>query len=167
MCVLRRSIEAFAATTHDIEARRKQGGTTRNPPKVGHVGIRCVHCKHLPLKRRVKAAEAYPSSIKNMHQCVRNFQRNHWPGCTFVPSDVRVSFNSVKSKHTQSKSKASEYWQESCADLGMVDLPDGRGIVFMDGLRLLRLRLRLRLRLIRLRLLEMEMEMEMEMEIRP
>ena len=46
---------------------------------------------------------------------------------------MREAFDSVKSKHTQSKSKASEYWAESCVDLGMVDLPDGRGIVFSDG----------------------------------
>ena len=38
LCLLRQSIEAFAATPHDIEARRKQGGTTRNPPKAGYVG---------------------------------------------------------------------------------------------------------------------------------
>jgi len=74
LCVLRNSIEAFAANAEDIEARRRQGGTTRNPPQVGYVGIRCVHCKHLPLKKRVKAAEAYPSSVswvQGRNMCIK------------------------------------------------------------------------------------------------
>ena len=58
--------EAFAATAGDVEARRRQGGATRNPLKVGYVGLRCVHCNHLPLRQRVKAAEAYPSSVSDV-----------------------------------------------------------------------------------------------------
>ena len=62
LCILRSIIEAFAATRHDVEARRKLGGM-KHPPQVGQVAIRCVHCKHLPLRQRYKGSEAYPSSV--------------------------------------------------------------------------------------------------------
>ena len=68
-----------------------------------------------------------------MHQCVRNFQRNHFRGCQCIPADVRREFDKVQSKHTQSRAKANEYWAESCADLAMIDRTDGSGIVFLDG----------------------------------
>ena len=63
LCVLRSIIEAFAATPDDVEARRKLGGGMKHPPQVGQVAIRCVYCKHLPLRQRYKSSEAYPSSV--------------------------------------------------------------------------------------------------------
>ena len=54
----RQNIEVFEATYEDISAPspgRKQ------PIKLHQVGIRCIHCSHLPFNKRTKRAICYPS----------------------------------------------------------------------------------------------------------
>ena len=69
-CILRQQIEVFSATLEDTMAR----GARHRPP-VGAVGIRCVHCLHLPYNKRARGAVTFPSCIRLMYQGVRNFQR--------------------------------------------------------------------------------------------
>ena len=69
-CILRQQIEVFAATLEDTMER----GARHRPP-VGAVGIRCIHCLHLPYKERSRGAVTFPSCIRLMYQGVRNFQR--------------------------------------------------------------------------------------------
>ena len=69
-CILRQQIEVFSATVEDTMAR----GARHRPP-VGAVGIRCIHCLHLPHSRRARGAVTFPSCIRLMYQGVRNFQR--------------------------------------------------------------------------------------------
>lgn len=69
-CILRQQIEVFAATLEDTMER----GARHRPP-VGAVGIRCIHCLHLPYKERARGAVTFPSCIRLMYQGVRNFQR--------------------------------------------------------------------------------------------
>lgn len=56
--LVRQNIEVFEASYEDISAPspgRKQ------PIKLHQVGIRCIHCSHLPFKERTKRAICYPS----------------------------------------------------------------------------------------------------------
>ena len=69
-CILRQQIEVFSATVEDTMAR----GARHRPP-VGAVGIRCIHCLHLPHSRRARGAVTFPSCIRLLYQGVRNFQR--------------------------------------------------------------------------------------------
>ena len=69
-CILRKQIEVFSATLEDTMAR----GARHRPP-VGAVGIRCIHCLHLPHNKRERGAVTFPSCIRLMYQGVRNFQR--------------------------------------------------------------------------------------------
>jgi len=69
-CLLRRQIEVFAATYEETLDRGK-----RHRPPPGAVGIRCVHCKHVPYVERARGAVTYPSSVRLMYQAARNFQR--------------------------------------------------------------------------------------------
>ena len=128
LCILRAQIEAFAATPADLEAKKK-GGMHRQPPLVGQVGIRCIHCKQVPWKKRAKLSESFPSRIQNIHQSVRNFQRHHFDRCQSIPSDVRKKFELARDQTAaQSKMRASLYWQTNAYRMGLVDAEDGSGI---------------------------------------
>ena len=51
LCLTRSQIELFAATESDIASRRSAGGRSISRSlHIGSVGLRCIHCKHLPLR---------------------------------------------------------------------------------------------------------------------
>ena len=59
-CFIRKHIEFFEATAQDV----KRGAQGRNKPIVlGQVGLRCIHCKHVPFKQRAKASTYYPAKL--------------------------------------------------------------------------------------------------------
>ena len=70
-CLLRQQIEIFSTTIDDIVARHRR----HRPIVVGAVAIRCIHCRHIPYGQRAKGAVIFPSSVEQMYQSARNFQR--------------------------------------------------------------------------------------------
>ena len=70
MCCLRQQIQVFSATAEDVQNRQRN-----HEISAGHVGLRCVHCLHLPYKDRARGAVMYPSSVRAVYQAARNFQR--------------------------------------------------------------------------------------------
>ena len=64
-CLARHHIEIFEAHAIDVE----RGAQGRNKPIVlGQVGLRCIHCKHLPLKQRARASTYYPARLNGVYQ---------------------------------------------------------------------------------------------------
>lgn len=133
LCQLRALLEVFPAVPADIQARIRIGGS-RNPPRPGQVGIRCIYCSSLPLERRVRGSESFPSCLKNVHQSIRNFQRHHYDACRLIPPAARAVIDGLRSQGvSQSRPGSVAYWPRSCAEqLHMVDGADG-GIYFAAG----------------------------------
>lgn len=71
-CLVRRQIELFEATRHDVESSA-QG---RNRPIVlGQVGIRCIHCRMLATKRKARGATYYPAKLIGLYQVSQAISR--------------------------------------------------------------------------------------------
>ena len=121
LCLIRRHMEAFAATPHDAAERKSAGGSIV-PPQVGQIGLRCVHCKHIPLRMRTKGSVLYPKSVRAIHMAMRNFQRHHMPTCPDLPPTVRDKFNSIKNKSIQSRKDSYIYLAKCCKNQGIVEV---------------------------------------------
>jgi len=126
LCLARRQIEVFVAACDDVASRRGFGRRPRpGTLKEGQVGLRCIHCKHLPPGERTASAVFYPGSIRLVYQSVRNFQRHHFLSCPCMPDDQKQKFIATKSKYVQSKPKSRTYWAKCCVSMGMVDVKGG------------------------------------------
>ena len=117
MCYLRQQIEWFTATTADVAARGKKGGPTKVLP--GSVGMRCVHCAHLPPERQANGSSTFPRRIGLVHQAVRNWQRYHLSKCPVMPEEVRTTFQGLKK--TSKNRTAGAHWEDSCRRKGLYD----------------------------------------------
>ena len=117
MCYLRRQIEWFTATTADVAARGKKGGPTKVLP--GSVGLRCVHCAHLPPQEQSNGSSTFPRRIGLVHQAVRNWQRYHLSKCPVMPEEVRSTFRGLKK--TAKNRTVGMHWEDSCRRKGLYD----------------------------------------------
>ena len=136
ICLVRRQLEFYVATEEDEKNRRAKGGV-KKPIVPGRVGIRCIHCRHLPVKERAKNFSSFPTSIRLVNQAVRNYQRYHLPHCQAIPPEVMAEYEQCKKDSriipkgptTARKITHMEYWEECCYKRGLVDNGDN-GIKF-------------------------------------
>jgi hypothetical protein len=96
----------------------------------GKVGIRCVHCSHLPRSLRVPYSHVYPKSIRDLYRQVCTWQRIHFRKCKHIPQDVNKKY--WKLKHNDKTRGKTSYWASSARDIGLVDIQDGKkpGVCF-------------------------------------
>ena len=96
----------------------------------GRVGLRCVHCAHLPReKQKSSICEStsskasmplfYPKSLNDLYRSVCTWQRVHFRNCPHIPNEVRERYWALKEgDRTRGKTK---YWLVSAKKLGLVD----------------------------------------------
>ena len=140
LCLIRRQLEAFAATPADVAERNRRGGT-RQSISIGQVGLRCRHCKDLPPSQRARGSISYPNEIRLIYQSVRNWQRYHFKLCTVMPLDVRLEYDRVRDTSRKSRGTTGLLkWIEAAQAIGLVDWThdDGSeecGIKFAETIR--------------------------------
>ena len=97
----------------------------------GRVGLRCVHCKHLPKEEQATGAVFYPKSLKSLYRNVCTWQRVHFKDCKCVPDKDKGLYKKFKEEDkTRGRTK---YWETSAGILGLVNVVGvhGRGgIIF-------------------------------------
>ena len=118
-CLLREQIEIFPAITEDVEARRRRGGQ-KDPISVGRVGLRCIHCRHIPHAQRTRGAIMYPNKMALIYQATRNFQRYHLKTCPHIPPGVIRDLGGMKRQHAANNSD--RYWITSAEAKGLIDV---------------------------------------------
>ena len=142
---IRNQIEVFTATTTEL-AQPAPG--RKQPIQLNQVGLRCIHCRHLPNQKRVKRATCYPSSVGRVYHSVSDMKFDHFSNCTELPAEARKTFGYLKadgkrgSGHNNKDNKKSpktsrkghssstaQYYQDSASRMGMVDSPGG--IIYM------------------------------------
>jgi hypothetical protein len=144
---IRNQIEVFTATTTEL-AQPAPG--RKRPIQLNQVGLRCIHCRHLPNQKRVKRATCYPSSVGRLYHSVSDMKFDHFSNCKELPTEARETFESLKadgkrgsghdnnnkdnkkSPKTSRKghsSSTAQYYQDSASRMGMVDGPGG--VIYM------------------------------------
>jgi hypothetical protein len=134
---VRKQIEIFTATRAEM-AQPAPG--RKNPIQLHQVGLRCIHCRDLPVKDKGKRAVCYPSSVGRVYHSVSDMKFDHFGACKGIPDKVRARFNELKegSKKKPEKtatmkshgcsSSTAQYYHDSARQLGMMD---NRAGVFM------------------------------------
>jgi len=121
-CLLRKQIEVFVAD-EELAARTTRG--RKKPIHPGQVGIRCRHCRGLPLGAAQQGAMYFPSSLVSMYQTGQKMSSVHFfsnKPCTSMPKDiVREGMTASRAGVGGGKS----YWEEAGEMLGLVDTDIG------------------------------------------
>jgi hypothetical protein len=150
-CFVRRSLEFFSANEDDVSAPAP-GRKTR--VCLGQVGIRCIHCKSLPINKRKKRSVCYPPTVDGIYHAVSNMKHDHFAVCTGLSEASRKAFTDVRALCTRrtstsssstttssstnsapkqhSKHSTSLFYTQSAKDLGLVDTTSG--VRFSDGI---------------------------------
>ena len=131
-CFVRRHVEFFAANEADVSAPAP-GRKTRI--RLGQVGLRCIHCKSLPPKKRVKRAFCFPKNVSGIYHAVSNMKFDHFGKCHGLPTDERAEFSRLRescsrrgSTSTSSGGMANstaQYYHDSSLRMGLEDTADG------------------------------------------
>ena len=129
--LLRLQIEVFEATEDDSNTHTRG----RNKPVMtGQVGVRCKHCKHLPVLQRQKGSTYFPNSLVGIYQAAQNMNTVHMQCglCTEMPDEVKCQliYSMCNTKVHQSGA-GRHYWARSAKKLGLVDTEK-------DGIRFIR-----------------------------
>lgn len=134
---MRKQIEVFTATRVDIS---QPAPGRKNTIHIDQVGLRCIHCRDIPARKRVKRAVCYPTSVGRVYHSVSDMKLDHFLHCTGVPQDARNKLVELKQegkkKVTPKKSSyanpsfasTAQYYHDAAMRMGMVDTPRG---VFM------------------------------------
>ena len=127
-CFVRKNIELFVATKHDVG--QPQPGR-RTPILCGQIGLRCIHCKTLPVRQRKKRAVCYPPNISGIYHCVSNMKFDHFSVCHRMPFETKKKFDFLvsnmarRSKLGLKSGSTSQYYIASAKKRGLVDTNKG------------------------------------------
>lgn len=125
--LLRCQIEAFEANNKDASTHIRGRNT---PIQVGQVGIRCVHCAHLPANIRNIGSMYFPKSVLGLYQAGQNMNRSHMQSgeCRYMPQAIKEQFAQLvqfKQVTKLASGVGRTYWANSAIQLGLVDTDDG------------------------------------------
>ena len=88
-CFVYHHVDFFIANKEDI-ATPSPGQKTHI--LLGQVGIHCVHCPKMPLKKWVKQAYCYPQSMSGIYHAVSNMKFDHFSKCSGLLDLERTEF---------------------------------------------------------------------------
>jgi hypothetical protein len=140
-CFVRKNVEVFIANAKDVAA---PAPGRKKPIILGQVGIRCIHCKNLPPKYRVKRAICYPPTIASLYHAVSNMKFDHYGACKGLTPQERQSFSDLKAASSRKQvlgrstnenrnyaaaSLARYYQQSARSELGLYDTENGIRVV--------------------------------------
>jgi hypothetical protein len=133
--LLRHQIEVFEATEDDINV------PTRGRNKcvqVGQVGIRCRHCKNVPVFHRQRGSMYFPFSTSGIYQAAQNMSSTHLQCglCRGMPEALKQQFAELIPSRTKGSAVGQPYWTQCAREMGLVDTEDG--IRFVPNLQQLK-----------------------------
>jgi hypothetical protein len=131
--LLRYQIEVFRA--NDVDAGTHQRGRNK-PIRVGQVGFRCRHCKHLTISDRPRGSSYFPSEVKGVYQAAQNMNTTHFQHgvCTEMGEPLRYQFATLSNTKATSTGAGRAYWAQQATALGLEDNREQGGIRFWrDG----------------------------------
>jgi len=132
-CFMRKyCVEAFTAQEDDL-ATPRYGKSHGGKIVVGQVGIRCLHCKHLSVRRRPERAACFPSSLRNIYHSIETWQRRHSSVCTELPGWAKKNMIDLMQSSRSAAGGRRHYWEDAAKEIGLVDTPHGVRFVRPPG----------------------------------
>ncbi|KAI2507496.1 hypothetical protein MHU86_6988 [Fragilaria crotonensis] len=133
---VRQQIEIFAASSNEM-AQPAPG--RKIAIRLNQVGLRCIHCKDLPPKDRVKRATCYPSCVGRVYHSVSDMKFDHFPNCKGLSAQLKAKFDALRAEGKRggerrstsgSSSSTAQYYHDSARRMGLEDRSGG---IFMSG----------------------------------
>merc|ERR1711865_585377 len=125
--LLRYQIEVFQAGEEEISTHTRG----RNKPvKGGQIGIRCRHCKVLPVTHRKRGSVYYPRAVEGFYQAAQNMNSTHLQTgeCPMMGEALKEEFATLIATRGISTGAGRSYWANTATLLGLRNTEDG--IVF-------------------------------------
>ncbi|OEU09011.1 hypothetical protein FRACYDRAFT_195904 [Fragilariopsis cylindrus CCMP1102] len=125
--LLRYQIEVFRANEEDTSTHTRG----RNKPvQLGQIGIRCRHCKVLPVSRRKRGSVYFPRAVEGFYQAAQNMNSTHLQTgeCPLMGNALRQEFANLIATRGISTGAGRAYWAKQARKLGLRNTEDG--IVF-------------------------------------
>ncbi|GAX18622.1 hypothetical protein FisN_10Hh170 [Fistulifera solaris] len=132
---IRQQIEVFTVEQADMDQRAPG---RKNPIRLHQVGLRCIHCRHLP--QRAKRAVCFPTSVARVYHAVSDMKFDHFSRCAGLPESVRAKLHQLREgqksykKHEKKKKKTAgkssftstaQYYHDAALLMGMIDRDGG------------------------------------------
>mmetsp|Transcript_17714 Transcript_17714/g.40653 ORF Transcript_17714/g.40653 Transcript_17714/m.40653 type:complete len:753 (+) Transcript_17714:283-2541(+) len=125
--LLRYQIEVFRAGEEDTSTHTRG----RNKPvQLGQIGIRCRHCKVLPVCRRKRGSVYFPRAVEGFYQAAQNMNSTHLQTgeCPLMGEALRREFANLIATRGVSTGAGRAYWAKQARKLGLRNTENG--IVF-------------------------------------
>lgn len=123
LCIVRNNVEVFTADGDDVRA---PAPGRKRPIQVGQVGLRCVYCRGVPGRDRVKRATCFPSSVKRIYRAMIDMKLDHFANCPHVPEGLKARLRELQSGATKrSTGMTVQYFVRSALRVGMHDVLEG------------------------------------------
>jgi len=125
--LLRYQIEVFRAGEEDTSTHTRG----RNKPvQLGQIGIRCRHCKVLPVCRRKRGSVYFPRAVEGFYQAAQNMNSTHLQTgeCPLMGEALRREFANLIATRGVSTGAGRAYWAKQARKLGLRNTESG--IVF-------------------------------------
>ncbi|KAL3930808.1 MAG: hypothetical protein SGARI_004375, partial [Bacillariaceae sp.] len=122
--LLRHQIEVFQAGEEDVGTHTRG----RNKPvEIGQIGLRCRHCKVLPVAERLRGSVYFPRAIEGFYQASQNMNSTHLQTgeCQMMGEDLRQEFSDLITSRGPSTGAGRAYWAEQARNLGLRNSEEG------------------------------------------
>jgi hypothetical protein len=96
----------------------------RKSTAIGAVGIRCMHCSHLPLYKKRGDAQSYPSKLEYLYDTAVQFGIYHFPYCEQIDSSLRDEIIELRDKKVTLIGRK-QFWLDCFRELGLYQASDG------------------------------------------
>ncbi|KAL7550418.1 hypothetical protein ACHAWF_017959 [Thalassiosira exigua] len=122
LCIIRNNVEVFTADDEDVHA---PAPGRKRPVRVGQVGLRCVYCRMIRPKDRIKRATCFPSSVKRIYRAAIDMKLDHFKACPHVPPGLKARLDHLQAGSTRSTGMTVQYFVKSAKEMGLVDMEEG------------------------------------------
>jgi len=126
-CQLRKQIEFFQTSQEDMEGTRS---TCSKPIVLNQVGIRCKHCKTLPVSERGRRAISYPRTIQTIYPMVLTMSKHFLENCPKIPPAIRQTLEKLAQDNRYKKRGSTMYWSDGIQEIGIQETDNG--LTFSD-----------------------------------
>merc|ERR1712224_655202 len=94
---------------------------------LGQIGIRCRHCKVLPVSRRKRGSVYFPRAVEGFYQAAQNMNSTHLQTgeCPMMGDELRKEFASLIATRGISTGAGRAYWAKQAIALGLRNTEDG------------------------------------------